>query len=88
METTRKKGFCIFVDTVFQGRVPVELGPDGKPFVYETERDAQNSIAENLIQRLHEFLDAERDFDDAISIEDYIEPVEVLADGTVMRDPN
>jgi hypothetical protein len=34
--------------------------------------------------RLQEFLDGERDFDDAITVEEYVVPVTLLADGSVV----
>lgn len=36
------------------------------------------------MEHLSQFLDGERDFDDALSVEDYILPVIVLPDGSIV----
>ena len=45
---------------------------------------AQREIADDLIERLGQFLAGERDFDDAVTVEDYILPVTVLPDGSIL----
>ena len=77
-------GFCIYIDTVCEGPVPVEKDEKGKPVVYETEAEAQHVIAEDTIDRLQQFLDGERDFDDATTVEEYITQVTVLPDGSII----
>ena len=83
---TVRSGFCIYIDTIAEGRVPVELNDEDYPWVYETEAEAQRAIAEDTIERLEQFLAGERDFGDAITIEEYIEPVKVLPDGSIVDD--
>lgn len=63
--------------------MPLWRDYEGKPFIYETREGAEREIAEDLIARLEEFLTGEREFDDAISVEEYILPVEQLADGSL-----
>ena len=49
--------------------------PDGSPgrvCVFATEREVQVEIVENMMVRLREFLDGERDFDDAVTLEEYV----------------
>ena len=53
------------------------------PVVYATELEAQREIADGLIEHLQQFLDGERDFDDAISVDDFILPVDVWPDGSI-----
>ena len=53
------------------------------PVVYTTEIDAQREIAADLIEHLRQFLDGAREFDDAITVEDFILPVNVWPDGSV-----
>lgn len=53
------------------------------PVVYATEREAQREIADGLIEHLQQFLDGERDFEDAISVDDFILPVDVWPDGSI-----
>ena len=76
-------GFCIYIDTVFQGRIPVERDEAGNPVVYRELVEAQRSIAEDVMERLRQFLAGERDFDDAMTVEEYIEEVDALPDGSV-----
>lgn len=78
-----RPGFCIYVDTVLDGPVPVERDGTGNPFIYPNEVDAQREIADIAIGRFHEFLEGEREFDDAMTIEEYVMPVDVMPDGSV-----
>jgi len=78
-----RTGFCIYIDTFFQGPVPTVSDGDDKYVVFETELEAQKEIADNAMIRLQQFLDGERDFDDAITVEEYVVPVTVHPDGTI-----
>jgi hypothetical protein len=77
-----KSGFCIFIDTVCDGPVPSVFGRQA-PVVYATEEDAQREIADNHINRLQEFLDGQRDFEDAVTVEEYVVPVCVQPNGDI-----
>ena len=77
------RGFCIFIDTLCEGSVPSVRDEHGKPFVFATELEAQREIADCMQMRLQQFIDGERDFDDAITCEEYVVEVEVLPDGSV-----
>lgn len=50
------------------------------PVVFDTERDAQREIADHQLIRIQQFLDDERDFDDAITTDEFVLPVEVWPD--------
>ena len=79
-----RHGFCIYINTLFQGPVPVEH-EDGERFVvYETQVEAQREIADVMIMRLQEFLDGHRDFEDAAETEDYIVEVDLYSDGSIV----
>ena len=77
-------GFCIFIDTVCEGRVPAWHDDNLLPVVYPTLEAAQREIADDVMEKLRQFLDGERDFDDAMTVEDYILPVDVLPDGSIL----
>jgi hypothetical protein len=77
-------GFCIYIDTVFEGVVPAVRDAKGKPCIFTTETEAQREIVDNIITRLQEFIDGERDFEDAMTVEEYIAEVRVLPDGSIM----
>ena len=79
-----KPAFCIFIDTVCEGRIPAWHDENRMPVVYPTLEAAQREIADDVMDKLREFLDGERDFEDAMTVEDYILPVDVLPDGTVL----
>jgi hypothetical protein len=78
-----RTGFCIYIDTFFQGPVPTVSDGDDKYVMFETELEAQKEIVDNVMIRLQQFLDGERDFDDAITVEEYVVPVTVHPDGTI-----
>ena len=79
-----KAAFCIFIDTVCEGRIPTWHDAKGMPVVYPNIEAAQREIADGVIDKLHQFLEGERDFADATTVEDYILPVEVLPDGSII----
>ena len=78
-------GFCIYVDTICDGPQPVERNADGFPVVYATAEEAERCIAEDVIERLEQYMKGERDFDDAITIEEYVVSVEVTPDGAIKK---
>ena len=76
--------FCIFIDTVCEGRIPAWHDENRMPVVYPTFEAAQREIADDVMEKLRQFLDGQRDFEDAMTVEDYILPVDVLPDGSVL----
>lgn len=82
-----KRGFCIFINTICQGAIPVERYCDTSlPVVYPSREVAEREIEEDLIERVHQFLAGERDFEDAINPEEYVVELNVLPDGSVVDD--
>ena len=87
-----RPGFCIYLNTFCQGPVPVvshcdgNSDDDGKYVVFETELEAQREIVAYALIRLQQFLDGERDFDDAITVEEYMVPVKVDLNGRITDD--
>lgn len=51
--------------------------------VFTTLLDAQREIADNQLTRIQEFLDGQREFDDAIVTDEFILPVLVTEDGHI-----
>jgi hypothetical protein len=87
-----RRGFCIFIDTVIQGPVPSvreceaddsDKSPE-KICVFATELEAQREVADFMMTRLQEFIDGERDFEDATTVDEYIVAVDVCPDGTII----
>jgi hypothetical protein len=77
------KAYAIYIDTICSGRVPIERNEKGGPVAYVSEHDAQLEIADGTMERLRQFLAGERDFDDAITVEEYVEAVELHPDGSI-----
>jgi hypothetical protein len=77
-------GFCIYIDTLLGGPVPVERTAAGNPFTYPTREAAEREIAEDTIERIRQFLAGERDFEDAMTVEEYVVEVDVLPDGSTV----
>jgi hypothetical protein len=82
LSTSLRSGFCIYVDTFCQGPVPV-VSDDDVYVVFKTELEAQKEIVDNQMIRLKQFLDGERDYADAITVEEYVVPVTVHPDGVI-----
>ena len=53
------------------------------PLVFATELEAQREIADNQLIRIQQFLDGTRDFDDAISTDEFVLRVDVWPDGSI-----
>lgn len=87
-----RNGYCIFIDTICQGPVPSVTEPypadshnaAERICVFPTEREAQSEIVDSMMIRLQQFLDGERDFDDAITVEEYVVEVGICPDGTIV----
>ena len=62
--------------------MPVVSDDDGY-VVFATELEAQKEMADYQMTRLRQFLDGERDYDDAITVEEYVVPVTVHPDGVI-----
>jgi hypothetical protein len=75
--------YAIFINTVCEGLIPAWHDENGFPVTYATEREAQLEIACDLQERLCQFIDGERDFDDEITTEDFILHVDVWPDGSI-----
>jgi hypothetical protein len=80
-----RQGFCIIIDALLDGSVPSVYDEKDVPCVFESRIEAEREIADNLITRLQQFIDGERDFDDAVTIEEYIVEVDVLTDGSIIN---
>lgn len=80
---TTKTGFCIYVDTICQGPIPVERDDEGNFYVHPTRKAAEREIVEDIMERLRQYLEGEREFDDDITVEEYVVPVSVAPNGTI-----
>lgn len=78
-----KPAYCIYIRTVAEGEVPAVRDANDLPCVFSTRLEAEREIADNVITKLREFLDGDRDFDDAMTVEEYIVEVNVFPDGSI-----
>ncbi|MBP6863854.1 MAG: hypothetical protein KBC32_01150 [Candidatus Didemnitutus sp.] len=78
-----RSAYAIFTRTVCEGMIPAWHDERNLPVVYATELEAQREIADTLMERLQQFLDGEREFEDSISADDFILPVDVWPDGSI-----
>lgn len=76
--------FCIYITTACEGPVSSVRDGNGKPCVFKTEVEAQREIADNAMTRLKEFIDGEREFEDAMTVEEYVVSVDVSPDGSIV----
>lgn len=84
VKNTTATGFCIYIDTFFEGPSLAVRHGDGWPCVFPTEREAQLEVVDHAQTRLQEFVTGARNYEDAITIEEYIVPVTVQPDGSVI----
>jgi hypothetical protein len=52
--------------------------------VFATESEAQREIVDNQMIRLQQFLDGEREYEDAIEVEEYVVAVTAQPDGSMI----
>lgn len=78
-----RSGYAIFRDYLFQGHVPACYDETDYPVVFVTELEAQREIADTQLTRIQEFLDGEREYEDAITTDEFVLPVDVWPDGSV-----
>ncbi len=77
-----KSGYSVFMPTVFQGTM-LACYENDYPVVFPSELEAQREIADNQLTRIQQFLDGERDFDDAIVTDEFVLPVKVWPDKSI-----
>jgi len=82
-EDQRTTGYCIYINSLAEGAVPLVRNEKGYPYVFATQEEAEREIAEATIGRLQEFLGGLRDFEDAMTVEEYVVAVDVWPDGSV-----
>ena len=70
------------MDTVCDGKIPAWRNETGGILLHSTEREAQLEMADYTVIRIRQFQQGERDFEDALTVEDFIEPVTTRADGS------
>lgn len=75
--------YCLFINTLFEGELPIYRDSDGFPVVHESLREAQNELADIIVDRILEYLDGQREFEDAMTIEEYITLVDLHPDGSI-----
>lgn len=78
-----RSAYSIFTRTICEGVVPAWYDETNFPVIYATELEAQREIADDLMEHLQQFLGGERDFEGAISVDDFILPVDVWPDGSI-----
>lgn len=78
-----RTGYVVLLNALFEGAVTSVRDSRGKPYVFTTKVEAEHEIADNMRTRLQEFIDGEREFEDAITMEEYVNEVEVMRDGSV-----
>jgi hypothetical protein len=74
--------FCIYMNTCFEGP-SLAVRDDDRPCVFATERKAQLEIVDFALTRLRQFINGERDFQDAITIQEFVVPVTLFPNGSV-----
>lgn len=80
---TPHSAYAIFINTVCEGSIPAWHNEKGFPVTYATEREAKLEIVDDLQERLRQFIAGERDFEEAIAIEDFILSVDAWPDGSI-----
>jgi len=65
----------IVIDTISEGISPAVYDGQGAPAIFATELEAQREIVDYQMTRLQQFLDGEREFDDAMTVDEFITQV-------------
>ena len=78
------EAYCVLIDTVCEGTVPSIRDGSGRPCLFATRAEAEREIADTMMARLQEFIEGERDFEDAATLEERVEEVRILDGGSVI----
>lgn len=77
--------YIIVGDSFLDGLQPTLMVSEGRtPFehlLFSSERDAQIEIADRMMTKLEEFINGDRDFDDALALDEFVLEVVKRADG-------
>jgi hypothetical protein len=82
-----RDGFCIYTHT-FKAPSEAILDPNGRPVVFHTSREAEVEIVKKAMARMQDFLNEEREFEDAMYVDEYVVPVTLHDDGTITDGDN
>ena len=82
------KTFYIIVgESLIDGLQPSVMVSEGaspfKHLLFQTEREAQLELADRMMTKLEEFIDGERDFDDAVAVDEQVIEVLRCRDGKI-----
>ena len=75
--------FCIFINTIVDGPVPLERDEHANVVVYSSRQEAEQILVESVIERCQDYLQGHRGFEDATTIEEYVSEVRILCDHSV-----
>lgn len=79
--------FTIVGESVVEGLQPTVMVSEGdSPFellMFPTERGAQIEIVDRMMTKLEEFIDGQRDFDDAVALDEHVIEVVRRDDGKI-----
>ena len=79
--------YLIVGESVVEGLQPTVMVSEGdspfEPLLFPTEREAQMEMADRMMSKLEEFIDGERDFDDAVALDEYVLEVVRRSDGKI-----
>jgi hypothetical protein len=74
-------------ESVVEGLQPTVMVSEGdspfEPLLFPTEREAQMEMADRMMSKLEEFIDGERDFDDAVALDEHVLEVVRRGDGKI-----
>lgn len=79
--------YMIVGESLLEGLQPRVMVSEGdapfEPLLFTTEREAQLEITDRMMTKLEEFISGERDFDDAVALDEHILEVVRRADGKI-----
>jgi hypothetical protein len=79
--------FVLACDTLCQGVVPVgTIHEDGQPqkwLTFETEREAQLEIIDDIEEHIRQFRDGEREFEEIAFNDTFVMPATLHPDGSI-----
>ena len=79
--------YMIVGESVVESLQPTVMVSEGdspfEPLLFPTEREAQMEMADRMMSKLEEFIDGERDFDDAVALDEHVLEVVRRGDGKI-----
>lgn len=70
-----RRGYCVFLNTVYQESIPIEHDGHGRLIIHDSRESAERSIVEDIWERLELYQEGILPFEEAVQVEEHVQEV-------------